>query len=43
MLYVLILFFNLAYPADSGVKTCYIYLAVYNVLYLRISRLLGEA
>ena len=28
---------------DSGVKTCYIYMAVYNVLYLYIARLLGEA
>ena len=28
---------------DSGAKTCYINLAVYNVLYLCISRLLGEA
>ena len=28
---------------NSGVKTCRIYLAVYNVLYLCISQLLGEA
>ena len=27
----------------SGDKICYVYLAVYNVLYLCISRLLGEA
>ncbi len=27
----------------SGDKTCCVYLAVYNVLYLYISRLLGEA
>ncbi len=26
----------------SGDKTCCVYLAVYNVLYLYISRLLGE-